>query len=299
MTPSVLCVGIAVLDRLYRVPAIPATPTKCVATDHKEVGGGSAASAAVAASRLGGRVSLWARVGDDDIATRILDQLAADGVDASGVRRLPNARSGSSAILIDEAGERLIANFPGGALDLDPGWLPLGSIARHDVVLGDLRWHQGTATALRAARVANRRTVLDADLNAYPETRDLLPLADEVVFSAPYLARVTETSDLADGLRRARDLGIGLVGVTSGAGGFHWLEGGEMRHAAGFAVAAIDTLAAGDVFHGAYALARAEGRTVAEAGRFANAAAALKCTRFGGRDGAPTRMEVDQFLRNA
>jgi sulfofructose kinase len=64
----------------------------------------------------------------------------------------------------------------------------------------------------------------------------------------------------------------------------------------GFRVEAIDTLGAGDVFHGAYALALAEGRTVTEAARFANAAAAIKCTRASGRRGIPLRAEVDAWL---
>src|SRR5205085_12137747 len=82
------------------------------------------------------------------------------------------------------------------------------------------------------------------------------------------------------------------VGITIGPRGYMWLEDGSLKHAPGHRVDAIDTLGAGDVFHGAYALAIAEGRPVAEAAGFANAAAALKCTRASGRRGIPTRAEV-------
>jgi sulfofructose kinase len=84
--------------------------------------------------------------------------------------------------------------------------------------------------------------------------------------------------------------------VTVGAGGFRWLEGDDLRAEPAPRVEAVDTLAAGDVFHGAFLLALAEGRGVAEAARFANVAAALKCARFGSRTTTPSREEVDAFL---
>jgi sulfofructose kinase len=85
--------------------------------------------------------------------------------------------------------------------------------------------------------------------------------------------------------------------VTDGARGvWHW-NGREAVHTPAFAVTVVDTLAAGDVWHGAFALALAEGMPEQPAIRFANAAAALKCTRFGGRSGTPTRAELDLFLK--
>jgi len=87
-----------------------------------------------------------------------------------------------------------------------------------------------------------------------------------------------------------------VLGVTVGADGFLWLDGEEVRSVPAPQVTPQDTLGAGDVFHGAYALAIAEGRTVVPAAAFANAAAAIKCTRPGGRAGIPTREEVNALL---
>jgi sulfofructose kinase len=70
-----------------------------------------------------------------------------------------------------------------------------------------------------------------------------------------------------------------------------------VKHEPAPAVEAIDTLAAGDTFHGAFALGLAEGWPIAKILPFASAAAAIKCTRFGGRLGAPTRAEVEAFLK--
>jgi sugar/nucleoside kinase (ribokinase family) len=88
---------------------------------------------------------------------------------------------------------------------------------------------------------------------------------------------------------------FGACAVTCGEAGSWWLTRDGAFHVAAPAVDAVDTLGAGDVFHGAYALAIANGRAIADAARFATHAAALKCTRDGGRAGAPTLDEVRAF----
>jgi sulfofructose kinase len=90
-----------------------------------------------------------------------------------------------------------------------------------------------------------------------------------------------------------------VVGVTLGAEGFLWLEGGIEYHVPAPPILAVDTLAAGDIWHGAFALALAERKTVHAAARFANAAAAIKCQRHGGRTAAPTRSEVEAVMASS
>jgi sugar/nucleoside kinase (ribokinase family) len=122
-------------------------------------------------------------------------------------------------------------------------------------------------------------------------------MCSHVVFSHEGLTATAEKTDLAEGLLAVRAHTPSFLGVTNGADDMHWLESDHVRRMASFRVNAVDTLGAGDVFHGAFALALAEGRTEADAMRFASAAAALKCTRFGGITGAPTRAEVDALLQ--
>src|SRR5690606_8979108 len=88
----------------------------------------------------------------------------------------------------------------------------------------------------------------------------------------------------------------GFVAVTAGAQGCFWHEDGKVLHRPAPKVEAVDTLAAGDVFHGAFTLALAEGQPIAEAVAFANAAAAISCTVFGGRLGAPNRAAVEALM---
>jgi sulfofructose kinase len=294
---ALLCVGHSALDTIYSVPEIPTTPTKVLATACVESGGGMAANASVAATRLGAEVSYCGRLGDDDAGTRVLAQLVAEGVDVTMVRRVERCQSPTATILVDRRGERLIVIYNDPTLDPDPTWVPLASIRRFAAVLADVRWPEGAAHVFDAARAANIPSVFDGDVGPVDALRDLCGRCDYAIFSAAGLALASGAGDVGEGLRRAQHLARGVVGVTLGADGLLWLERGREQRAVAPRVRAIDTLAAGDVFHGAFTLALAEGNTIAAAARFANAAAAQKCTRFGGRLGAPTRAEVDAVLR--
>jgi sulfofructose kinase len=294
--PRILTLGMSALDAIYRVPAIPSRPTKVLATAFTECGGGMAANASVAVARLGGQVSYWGRVGNDELGTRILGQLADEGVDVATVRRIPGCVSPSAAILVADDGERLICAYNDPRLDHDAAWLPRDRVARFDAVLCDVRWPAGAAVVLDAAREAGIPAVFDGDTGPQEALLDLARRATHAVFSEPGLAQVAGTSAAGDGLARVAATIAGMVGVTLGAEGFLWREAGRERRMPAPRVNAIDTLAAGDVWHGAFTLALAERQEIADAARFANAAAAIKCTRPGGRLGAPRRAEVRALL---
>ncbi|HEX4885982.1 MAG TPA: PfkB family carbohydrate kinase [Casimicrobiaceae bacterium] len=295
--PRLIVLGHAAHDLVYRVPSIPTRPIKVVATSLYECGGGMAANAAVAIARLGGQVRYWGRVADDPLGKRILDDLAAEGVDVSGARKVPGCRSPVSSILVDEHGDRLICSFTDPTLDPDPGWLPLERLDETDVVLADVRWPEGSLALLDAARRAGRPALLDADVAAPDVLHELIETATHILLSE--IGMNSACPGLAPGaaLKSLHARHHAVVGVTLGAEGFLWREeSGAERHLAAPRVAAVDTLAAGDVWHGAFALALAEGHRIDSAAAFANRAAALKCLRPGGRSGAPTRAEVDAWI---
>ncbi len=293
--PRLLVLGHAAHDLVYRVPAIPARPVKVVATSMTECGGGMAANAAVAIARLGGRVTYWGRVADDALGARILGDLAAEGVDVAQARRVPGCRSPVSSILVDDHGDRLICSFTDPTLDPDPGWMPIDRVRDYDAVLADVRWPAGSERLLRAARDAGRPALLDADVAPAATIARLVDCATHVLFSEPGLQAACPATPAPEALRRCVRAHHRVVGVTLGAEGFLWIEDGAVRREAAPRVAAVDTLAAGDVWHGAFALALAEGHDTVAAARFANRAAALKCLRPGGRSGAPTRAELDAW----
>lgn len=299
MPGKVLCVGVAVLDNMFSIDTFPAEPTKTFARDFRQIGGGPAANGAVTVARLGGAAALWARVGDDPIGAGIVAELGDYGVDTSNIRRIPGRRTGVSAVLIDGKGERFIFAFADRGLDTNTAWLPEKIPADTDVVLCDVRWPAASEKIMREAQSRQLPIVLDADLTNDDSVERLIGLSTHAVFSAPALRRLTGHSDVEDALRLAQVRTKGIVAVTLGADGFAWLEEGTIRRVSAFPIEVIDTLAAGDVFHGAFALGLAEKLSIADAGRFAGAAAGLKCTRWGGRAGIPTREELDRFMAQA
>jgi len=298
-SPLLLAVGAPTWDTILKVPLVPPLPAKVLAESCLETAGGTASSGARAIARLGGRIEYWGRVGNDTVGKRIVAGLKAAGIGVRHVRRVTGGRSTISTILVRADGERLVVPYYDGALDPDPGWLPIATIGRFALALVDTRWPAGAARVLDAAKAKSVATVLDADTTPEAILADLAPRASHVVFAQPALVAFARTDDFDMALRRAASRLPGFVGVTLGARGFRWIENGAVRKVPAPKVKVVDTLGAGDTFHGAFALGLAEGMGVEAASRFACAAAALKCTRFGGVAGAPTRAEVRQFMAKA
>lgn len=292
---KLLSVGALTLDTILRVETLPANQGKFIASDGIQIASGMATSAACAAHRLGAEVSLWASVGDDLVGDHLVAAIEAEGVDCTYVRRVPGARSALASILVDAQGERVIVPFYDRLAQADPEALPVADLSAFDAVLVDVRWPGAAALALEAARAIGRPAILDADTAPRDVLEQLLPLASHVVASEPaariLCGRHLDPSLACEVLAGRADA---FVTVTGGAAGTWWFDrtAGSSRHVAAPKAEAVDTLAAGDVFHGAFAVGLAEAMPVEQALRFASAAAALKCLRFGGRLGAPGRSET-------
>lgn len=296
--PVVICLGLSAFDLTWGVDALPAGGGKTRAVDFHEGGGGMAANAAVAAARLGADARFWGRAGDDSAGRAMRDELAQAGVDVAQFRLFEGARSSVSGIVVDGRGERMIVNFRGDGLPADPAWLPFDAVARAQAVLADPRWPEGALALFQAARRHGVPSVLDGDM-AEPWVFDqLLPHTDVAAFSEPALAAYSGGGALHAQLGVARARGCRLAAVTLGERGVAWLdEAGALQTLPAFAVDAVDTTGAGDVFHGALAFALGAGLAPAQAFRLSAAAAALKCRQAGGRSGAPRLGDALTFLQ--
>jgi sulfofructose kinase len=295
MSRRVLCAGIAVLDHVYQLEKFPLPGTKTRARDFALVGGGCAANAAVAIARLGGAAALAAPLGDDAVGDQILAGLAAEGVDCSASIRVAGATSPISAILVDASGERMIVNRRDEGLSAARLDHPELLLEGFDAVLADNRFGRFVLPLCRAARARGLPVVLDGDRPTVA-TDELLTACTHIVFAADGLRATAGFDDLRGALQEIALKTPAFLAVTDGERGVLWLDGEQVRERAAHEVRVVDTLGAGDVFHGAFALALAEGQNVADIIEFANAAAAVKCTRFGGISGAPSRAEVVQLL---
>ncbi len=287
-----VALGAICTTAIFQVPEIPPPPAKVLATQRCTVVDGMAISAACAFQKLGGQAQVWARVGDDADAQAMRLALASEGIDPKGLFTVKGTQSSHASVIVDAKGQRLVVPFHDPQVDTSPSWLPLQDLSNVDLLHCDVRWPEGAETALRAAREQGVSTMVDGDVAPRPVLQRLMPLADYAVFSDAGLLAYTGLHNVQEALLTVAAQHSQHVGASCGEDGYYWVENGHIAHVSALQVDVVDTLSAGDVFHGAFALAVLEGQGIAAAARFACVAASLKCTRFGGRLGCPSRAEV-------
>lgn len=293
-TKPILCVGALTFDTIFRLDRLPDGPGKFLPLEAVEVAEGMAAAQAASIVTLGGNAALWASAGRDAVGDRLVADISAAGVDTAHVRRVEGARSGFSTIFMDTAGERMIVPQYDGALAAPPTAIP--DFTQFSAVLTDVRWPAAAALALSAARDIGIPGILDADVADREILDRLVPLASHVVASEGGAAALIDGAGPEKATALLADRLGGFVAVTAGERGCWWTDGGGITHTPPFPVDVVDTLAAGDVFHGAFALGLVTGMPMAKIMKFASVAAAIKCTRFGGRLGAPTLGDVKVLM---
>ncbi|RME83829.1 MAG: carbohydrate kinase [Zetaproteobacteria bacterium] len=286
--PELLCIGHAAWDLALKVATIPGPDEKARATARAAGGGGPAATAACTAARLGAKVAFAGRIGQDWAGDCLLDEFSAFGVDARFVRRT-DAPTPISAILVRERdGARTIANHnPGGWLErLDWGGI------RPQWVLAD-----GHEPLLAEHWLGKAPMILDAG-SLHPGTERLMRRVEVLAASERFAREATQHRD-PKAMLAALAGWVPYVVITLGERGLVWAAEGERGAMPAFAIEAVDTTGAGDVFHGALAWALLRGKPWPEALRWAQGAAAIACTGFGARTWLPTADEVRHFLAAA
>jgi len=285
--------GICCLDYIVVAPQVAWGDTADI-HDYCVQGGGLVATALVACARLGAPTELVSVLGDDAVGRDILDGLEAEGVSTAGVVRVPGAPSPFSVIHVaQESGERTIfhrrtAGFAWPEIRLD-------AIATASVVLVDGYYPDLARRAVAMARANGVPIIADASPEA--EDFDWLRHVDVLIAPRQCLRDGGFGGDIDKALDVIHRIGPTTAIITLGADG--WVSSCAEGRARGeaFRVDVVDTVGAGDVFHGAYAFALAHGWTTARCAEFASAVAAIKCTRVGGRTGIPDLAGTLAFLR--
>ena len=229
----------------------------------------------------------------------VFDDLAKEGIDSAHLVHMPGLVTPISAVMIDPSGERTIVTFR------DPELWKV-KLPDHDLLLKDCSAIlvesrcAGFATELCIeARHRGIPVVVDID-STLSQREGLLTASSHLIFSDDALQSTAGITDNLKALQKMATLTSSFLAVTRGPKGTLWLdEQGHPKETPAFPVHTVDTLGAGDIFHGAFALEFAGGKSVPEALRFASAAAALKCTRYGGAFACPQRAEVEQLLRES
>ncbi|WP_421982720.1 PfkB family carbohydrate kinase [Roseibium sp.] len=276
--PTVICAGLIALDAVYDLTAYPEEGSKVRAGAARLVPGGGAMIAATAIARLGGTVRLAGAVGDDLFGRYLRGQMNLRGIDDTLVQTVRGETTSHSAVFVTAGGERTIVNQrPDRLLDRKL----TGDVSGFDVVLADTRCFNLARELFEAAGRQGRPAVLDGEA---PLPLDLLPDVSHLALSEQGLAEFGGRS-LA-GIASQYDC---WVCVTRGAAEVEVHDGSRFAPPH---VTPLDTLGAGDVWHGAFTFALADGSDEPDAVKFANAAAALFVSRIGD-ERFPTREEVE------
>ena len=299
--PRILCIGMPVRDLTFRIDGLPERGFKVNASHFDEICGGNALNGAIGIVRLGGRASICGPMGDakETSSKYIFEKLGHEGIETRHIVHMPGLVTPISNIMIDPSGERTIVTFRDPEL-----WkvqLPPSDELLKDchAILTENRCAEFCTDLCAEARRRGIPVIVDVD-RTMSMREGLLTASSHLVFSSEALQATAGVADDAEALKKIARLTPSFLAGTRGALGTLWLDdNGNLQQTPAFPVHTVDTLGAGDVFHGAFALAVTEQQELPEALRFASAAAALKCTRFGGAFAAPQRAEVEEFLSHS
>lgn len=258
--------------------------------------GGKGANQAVAAARAGASVLMVGAVGRDVDGVASLAALSAEGIDVSRVRRV-DAPTGVAIIAVGAAGQNQIVVASGANAEVTAADATLADLPPGPGVL--LTCLEIPMPSVVAAVAAATRIGLQAVVNPAPAQRlpaELLAHAPVLTPNRDELLATTGATDLEAGLRSLADAGAGSVAVTLGSSGALLAEGARRVDVPARQVNVVDATGAGDTFSGVLAAWIADGRSLEEAVRAANAAAALSVTRPGARGGMPTRAQIEAAL---
>jgi len=295
---DVLGVGCNSVDRVYRLPASPKpdSPTaKLRISSHATMCGGQMATAMAACAGLGLKTAYFGCVGHDHDGRMIRSELEQRGVDVSHVLTRECANR-FAVITVDEtSGERIVLWDRDERLNLRARDFDAALIGSARILHVDDEDQEAAIAAATVARSAGVPCASDID-RITDRTKDLIAAVSIPIFAQHVLPVMTGESDIERGLRAMRQWNDGMLCVTLGPSGAMLLKDDELVIEPAFSVKAVDTTGAGDVFRAAFIYALLKEYPLRKMVRFANAAAAVSCTRAGAMASVPAMREVEQFV---
>lgn len=295
---DVLGVGCNSVDLVYRLPHTPRanSPTaKMRISSHAVSYGGQTATAMAACAALGLRAGYLGAVGNDDNGRNLRAELQRRGIDVSNVLTRSCANRFAVIAVDKDTGERLVFWDRDERLNLSREDIPADVIASARVVHVDDEDEDAAIHAATLARAAGVPVTSDID-RLSPHTAELVAAVTVPMFNEHTLPQFTGEADIERGLRKLKRTHDGLLCVTLGPRGAMLLAGDELIDEPGFAVEPVDTTAAGDIFRAAFIYSMLKGSSPHQMLRFANAAAAVSCTRTGAMAAVPNLDDVHAVL---
>ncbi|HAQ21068.1 MAG TPA: ribokinase [Prolixibacteraceae bacterium] len=296
---KILVVGSSNTDMVIKTHHFPAPGETILGGRFLMNAGGKGANQAVAAARLGGKVTFVGKIGDDIFGKQALFQLKEEGINVDFVAVDPENPSGVALITVDNKGENsiVVASGSNGTFSPDDFDRAILELDESDFILMQLEIPIPTVEYIARMAAQKQKKVI---LNPAPATT----LSDELLQNL-YLITPNETeAELLTGIKVTgqesalksatilHEKGVEVVIITMGAAGAFLLSNGESEIISAPRVEAVDTTAAGDTFNGALVVALSEGKTFQESIAFANKAASISVTRIGAQSSVPYRNEI-------
>lgn len=298
---DVVGLGQCCLDALAVSPVYPAEDGKQEADRFLLQGGGPAATALVALSRLGWSTALIGRVGDDELGGQIITGLVREGVNVDHVLLRPNSTSQAALIVaVPRTGSRTITWSRGSAAELTAGETPNQLVRQARLLHLDGLMAASSLAAAQAAKKAGVPVVIDAG-TLRPHSLELIEYVDHLVVSEVFCRTLYPDLGPDQAVRRLLDLGPEAAVITCGAKGAFGLDRrrpDELIHQPALTVEVVDTTGAGDAYHGGYIHGLLSGADLAGRMFLGAAVAAINCTALGGRTALPDRPGLETFLAN-
>ena len=297
---KILVVGSINMDLVVRVPHAPNPGETVLGGDFETYPGGKGANQAVAASRMGGEVTMVGRVGNDDFGDTLIQGLVENKIKTTYVIKDSEAPSGVAMIAVASNGENIIVVASGAnhKVSVEDVNNTRALMRDADVLLLQLESPLDTVTAAVELAKAYDVPVILNPAPAQELSKQLLAQIDYLTPNQHELEMMTGEKDIESSIKKIKEWGVKNLIITLGHNGTRVITAGMDKHFPAFEVTAVDTTAAGDAFNGALAVALAEGKSLVDAVRLAMAAGALSVTKRGAQPSLPERESVDSFLAN-
>lgn len=299
---KILVLGSINADHVMLVEQFPRPGETVAGSSYSIFAGGKGANQAVACSRLGGRTSLIANVGDDEVGRGMVEQFKKNGVDTSLVEKLENEKTGIALILVDEQAENVIGIYSGANAAISPEKIKSheDSIEQSDYLLTQLEIPlESIITAASLGCKHQTKVILDP-APAHELSEQLLSCIDIITpnqTEAEVLTgiNVKDAESAASAASILHSRGVNTVIITMGSNGAYLSSPDESCLIPGKEVTPLDTTAAGDTFNGALLAGLSKGMAMTDAIRFANQSAAIAVTRIGAQTSIPYLSEVGEI----
>jgi len=297
---KILVVGSINMDLVVRVPHAPNPGETVLGGDFETYPGGKGANQAVAASRMGGEVTMVGRVGNDDFGDTLIQGLVENKIKTTYVIKDSEAPSGVAMIAVASNGENIIVVASGAnhKVSVEDVNNTRALMRDADVLLLQLESPLDTVTAAVELAKAYDVPVILNPAPAQELSKQLLAQIDYLTPNQHELEMMTGEKDIESSIKKIKEWGVKNLIITLGHNGTRVITAGMDKHFPAFEVTAVDTTAAGDAFNGALAVAMAEGKSLVDAVRLAMVAGALSVTKRGAQPSLPDRESVDSFLAN-